>query len=159
MTEREARTGRFRCTKIVLPVVSILSAALAMKRMIKVRIYEIKHHLLFMSFGWIYILDSTTYVHKEKAAIVKMRIHNSRFWTYLVFLPFSKRRYTVNPLFQKLAKSIKKARCYGLFCLPIIFGRLLWRRGWDSNPRYLAVSLVFKTSSLNHSDTPPTGSV
>ena len=34
-----------------------------------------------------------------------------------------------------------------------------WRRRWDSNPRYLAVSLVFKTSSLNHSDTPPTGSV
>ena len=27
------------------------------------------------------------------------------------------------------------------------------RRRWDSNPRYLSVSLVFKTSSLNHSDT------
>ena len=33
--------------------------------------------------------------------------------------------------------------------------KVLWRRGWDSNPRYLAVSLVFKTSSLNHSDTSP----
>ena len=33
--------------------------------------------------------------------------------------------------------------------------RHTWRRGWDSNPRYLAVSLVFKTSSINHSDTPP----
>ena len=32
---------------------------------------------------------------------------------------------------------------------------LLWRRGWDSNPRPLAESLVFKTSSLNHSDTSP----
>ena len=30
-----------------------------------------------------------------------------------------------------------------------------WRRRWDSNPRYLAVSLVFKTSSLNPSDTSP----
>ena len=30
-----------------------------------------------------------------------------------------------------------------------------WRRGWDSNPRYLSVSLVFKTSSLNRSDTSP----
>ena len=30
-----------------------------------------------------------------------------------------------------------------------------WRRGWDSNPRSLAGSLVFKTSSLNHSDTSP----
>ena len=30
-----------------------------------------------------------------------------------------------------------------------------WRRGWDSNPRFLAESLVFKTSSLNHSDTSP----
>ena len=29
------------------------------------------------------------------------------------------------------------------------------RRRWDSNPRYLSVSLVFKTSSLNHSDTSP----
>ena len=33
--------------------------------------------------------------------------------------------------------------------------RKKWRRRWDSNPRYLSVSLVFKTSSLNHSDTPP----
>ena len=32
-----------------------------------------------------------------------------------------------------------------------------WRREWDSNPRYLSVSLVFKTSSLNHSDTSPDG--
>ena len=31
----------------------------------------------------------------------------------------------------------------------------LWRRGWDSNPRPLSESLVFKTSSLNHSDTSP----
>ena len=31
----------------------------------------------------------------------------------------------------------------------------LWRRGWDSNPRPLSESLVFKTSSLNRSDTPP----
>ena len=30
-----------------------------------------------------------------------------------------------------------------------------WRRGRDSNPRSLAGSLVFKTSSINHSDTPP----
>ena len=30
-----------------------------------------------------------------------------------------------------------------------------WRRERDSNPRYLAVSLVFKTSSLNHSDISP----
>ena len=31
----------------------------------------------------------------------------------------------------------------------------MWRRGWDSNPRSLSESLVFKTSSLNHSDTSP----
>ena len=30
-----------------------------------------------------------------------------------------------------------------------------WLRGWDSNPRYLAVSLVFKTSALNHSAISP----
>ncbi len=30
-----------------------------------------------------------------------------------------------------------------------------WRRGWDSNPRCRSASLVFKTSSLNHSDTSP----
>ena len=30
-----------------------------------------------------------------------------------------------------------------------------WRREWDSNPRPLSESLVFKTSSLNHSDTSP----
>ena len=29
------------------------------------------------------------------------------------------------------------------------------RRGWDSNPRSLSRSLVFKTSSLNRSDTSP----
>ena len=32
---------------------------------------------------------------------------------------------------------------------------LRWRREWDSNPRFLAESLVFKTSSLNHSDISP----
>ena len=31
----------------------------------------------------------------------------------------------------------------------------IWRRGRDSNSWSLARSLVFKTSSLNHSDTPP----
>ena len=30
-----------------------------------------------------------------------------------------------------------------------------WRRRWDSNPRPLSESLVFKTSSLNRSDTSP----
>ena len=33
--------------------------------------------------------------------------------------------------------------------------QIIWRRGWDSNPRSLSESLVFKTSSLNHSDTSP----
>ena len=28
----------------------------------------------------------------------------------------------------------------------------IWRSEWDSNPRTFAASLVFKTSSLNHSD-------
>ena len=31
----------------------------------------------------------------------------------------------------------------------------IWRRGWDSNPRSLSGSLVFKTSSINRSDTSP----
>ena len=30
-----------------------------------------------------------------------------------------------------------------------------WRRERDSNPRCLAASLVFKTSSINHSDISP----
>ena len=30
-----------------------------------------------------------------------------------------------------------------------------WRRGWDSNPWCVAASPVFKTGSLNHSDTSP----
>ena len=30
-----------------------------------------------------------------------------------------------------------------------------WRRGWDSNPRCIAASPVFKTGSLNRSDTSP----
>ena len=32
-----------------------------------------------------------------------------------------------------------------------------WRREWDSNPRPVAGSLVFKTSSLNRSDISPNG--
>ena len=32
-----------------------------------------------------------------------------------------------------------------------------WRRGWDSNPRCIAASPVFKTGSLNRSDTSPFG--
>ena len=35
------------------------------------------------------------------------------------------------------------------------FNKIFWRRRRDSNPRPLAESLVFKTSSLNHSDTSP----
>ncbi len=35
------------------------------------------------------------------------------------------------------------------------FGVILWRREWDSNPRPVAGSLVFKTSSLNRSDISP----
>ena len=35
------------------------------------------------------------------------------------------------------------------------FPQNLWRKGWDSNPRCVAASLVFKTSSLNHSDISP----
>lgn len=35
----------------------------------------------------------------------------------------------------------------------------IWRRGRDSNSWSLAGSLVFKTSSLNHSDTSPTRSI
>ena len=34
-------------------------------------------------------------------------------------------------------------------------GFIMWRREWDSNPRPVAGSLVFKTSSLNHSDISP----
>ena len=34
-------------------------------------------------------------------------------------------------------------------------GYFIWRREWDSNPRRVAASLVFKTSSLNHSDISP----
>ncbi len=35
------------------------------------------------------------------------------------------------------------------------WGVLFWRRVRDSNPRFLSESLVFKTSSLNHSDNSP----
>ena len=31
----------------------------------------------------------------------------------------------------------------------------IWRRERDSNPRYLSVSLVFKTSAINHSAISP----
>ena len=31
----------------------------------------------------------------------------------------------------------------------------LWRRGWDSNPRPISETPVFKTGSINRSDTPP----
>lgn len=37
-------------------------------------------------------------------------------------------------------------------CPSCLYGK---RRRWDSNPRSLSESLVFKTSSLNHSDTSP----
>ena len=35
------------------------------------------------------------------------------------------------------------------------FSIFSWRRGWDSNPRPITESLIFKTSSLNRSDTSP----
>ena len=36
-----------------------------------------------------------------------------------------------------------------------ILGMGFWRREWDSNPRQVALSPVFKTGSLNHSDISP----
>ena len=36
-----------------------------------------------------------------------------------------------------------------------LYTRYSKRRVWDSNPRFLSESLVFKTSSLNHSDNSP----
>ena len=36
---------------------------------------------------------------------------------------------------------------------------LFWRREWDSNPRWVSPSLVFKTSSLNRSDISPCGTM
>ena len=32
---------------------------------------------------------------------------------------------------------------------------LFWRRGWDSNPRPITETPVFKTGSINHSDISP----
>ena len=32
-----------------------------------------------------------------------------------------------------------------------------WRRGWDSNPRYLAVQLISSQSRYDHFDTSPYG--
>ena len=49
---------------------------------------------------------------------------------------------------------IKNHRCEIKKAKRLVWERQ-WRRGWDSNPRSLAGSLVFKTSSLNHSDTSP----
>ena len=43
-----------------------------------------------------------------------------------------------------------------IFCkLNCMIEEIRKRRRWDSNPRPLSESLVFKTSSLNHSDTSP----
>ena len=36
---------------------------------------------------------------------------------------------------------------------------VFWRRGWDSNPRPLSESPVFKTGSLNRSDTSPNAGI
>ena len=38
---------------------------------------------------------------------------------------------------------------------PLEYFSKRWRREWDSNPRLIAESLVFKTSSLNRSDISP----
>ena len=48
-------------------------------------------------------------------------------------------------------------RPLGYFCMTDCYKirRKKWRRERDSNPRYLTVSLVFKTSALNHSAISP----
>ena len=47
----------------------------------------------------------------------------------------------------------------GYFSMVNLFKNIIlsffWRRGRDSNSWYLSISLVFKTSSINRSDTPP----
>ena len=48
-----------------------------------------------------------------------------------------------------------RAKCFTLDSVVRLGWERNWRRGWDSNPRPLSESLVFKTSSLNHSDTSP----
>ena len=37
----------------------------------------------------------------------------------------------------------------------LAFPRVLWRRRWDSNPRYLAVHLISSQARYDHFDTPP----
>ena len=44
---------------------------------------------------------------------------------------------------------------FSLFTHQHLTGVDVWRREWDSNPRPVAGSLVFKTSSLNRSDISP----
>ena len=40
----------------------------------------------------------------------------------------------------------------------LAFPRVLWRRRWDSNPRYLAVHLISSQARYDHFDTPPCNS-
>ena len=46
-------------------------------------------------------------------------------------------------------------RPLGYFCKTYKYFMKIWRRERDSNPRYLSVSLVFKTSAINHSAISP----
>src|SRR5215218_1416174 len=36
------------------------------------------------------------------------------------------------------------------------YATLPWRRGWDSNPRWLITTPLFESGTFNHSDTSPT---
>ena len=62
--------------------------------------------------------------------------------------------WTLAPLLTTYSLS-RRAPSASWVLLQISKNKWLERRRWDSNPRYLSVSLVFKTSSLNHSDTSP----
>ena len=96
------------------------------------------------------------------------RTHGTRFWRPLLYqlsyTPIWRRRWDSNPCgpnmnpnglanrpLQPLEYFSRLRRCLS----NLAFVMSEWRRGWDSNPRPLSESLVFKTSSLNHSDTSP----
>lgn len=79
----------------------------------------------------------------------ELGVKTNTVWSYL---PYSKGMYnqeypTINAI--RVRNSKRKAKEKALTCTDTA----IWRSEWDSNPRTFLASLVFKTSSLNRSDT------
>ncbi len=91
-----------------------------------------------------------------RASVARLQIRLTKKEKDYKSSPFSwRRRRDLNPRAGHPTYTLSRGASSPLEYFSMVNLKLSWRRERDSNPWLLAESLVFKTSSLNHSDISP----